>query len=459
MNKFGLMSLCLLGGFLLPSVAHATKSAELYTSAPYTYGRFEARMRVTAGDGVVSAFFLWKDGSEQEGMFWNELDFEKIGANCTIQTNALYGNPEANHTTKPTVNGDLCAGFHVYGYEWTADYVAWFLDGTEVRRETGETAAAFAQNASAGMQVHFNIWPGDASFGGNFNPSILPVHQYVDWVQYSSYANGNFTLAWREDFGATTAPTGWLTGDWGSPKNLSTHDPLNVNFMSGCAILSMTADDATGPAGAMPDPSGCTMGTGTGGAGGAGNAGGAGGTSSNGGTAGTASPAGGASTAGAPSAGGSVGTAGDGPGTAGMSTAGTGAGGTDGGSGATGVGGAGGSAPVGGGTGGTGTGNPSAGTSSAGTTSSGTAGSPPTGTSGGAPSGGNPMGGNPASAGTGTTAGESGSDEPADEGGCGCRVPGATHSSLREAGIGVALLLALAGFFRRRRSALTDRVS
>ena len=264
MNKFGLASLCLLGALLPTRAAFATKSAELYTSTAYGYGRVETRMRMAGGDGVVSAFFLWKDGSEKAGTFWNELDYEKIGAKCELHTNALYGNPSANHTTKPTVSADLCGGFHLYTCEWTADYIAWFFDGTEVRRETGETATAFAQNATAGMQYHFNIWPGDASFGGVLDPSILPVHQYIDWVQFSSYANGAFTLAWREDFDAATLPTGWATGSWDSPKALSTHDPANVNFVSSCAVLSLTADAMTGSTGA--DTTGCTPGMGSAGA-------------------------------------------------------------------------------------------------------------------------------------------------------------------------------------------------
>ena len=33
----------------------------------------------------------------------------------------------------PTLNADVCSGFHVYAYEWTADYIAWFFDGTEIR--------------------------------------------------------------------------------------------------------------------------------------------------------------------------------------------------------------------------------------------------------------------------------------------------------------------------------------
>ena len=242
--------------------ANATKSAEFYTTTSYTYGRFEASVRFPAGSGVIGAFFLWKDGSEVEGTFWNELDIEKVGADCALDTNAFYGNPERVHTMSIPVTVDLCGGFHTYAYEWTPEYIAWFLDGAEIRRETGETAAAYAENAAAGMQIRFNIWPGNASFGGVFDPSILPVYQQIDWVQYSSYVNGAFELAWREDFDASTAPTGWTQGTWDSPKGLSTHSPSNVYFADGYAILALTDDAGTGTGGATSATDGTTA-TGT----------------------------------------------------------------------------------------------------------------------------------------------------------------------------------------------------
>ena len=245
-----------LAALLCPQLCLAVSSAELYTSKSYGYGRFEARLRFAPNDGVVASFFLWKDGSEKAGAYWNELDFEKLGADCHYQSNAIYGNPSANHTMNHTPPGDLCGAYHTYAYEWTADTVTWLVDGAVIRKETGATAQAFAQNASTGMQFHFNLWPGDSSFGGTLNPSALPLHQYIDWVQYSTYADGAFTLAWREDFNAATLPDGWLTGDWGSPKNQSTHAPGNVNFINGFAVLSLTADNAVGPAGAMPGGSG-----------------------------------------------------------------------------------------------------------------------------------------------------------------------------------------------------------
>ncbi len=249
--------LAAVGTFSASTAAHATSGGELYTTASYSYGRFEARIQFAGGDGVVSSFFLWKNESEMKEVFWNELDLETVWADCELKTNALYGLPEANHTDSSGSEGGWCTGFHTYAFEWTPDYVAWSVDGTELRRETGADSEAFRDNAAEGMQLHFNTWPGDNTFGGNFTEAILPVHEYINWVQYSSYADGDFTLEWREDFAGSTLPDGWATGTWGSPKGLSTHMPENVNFMNGYAIISLTRDEATGAAGALPmDPDG-----------------------------------------------------------------------------------------------------------------------------------------------------------------------------------------------------------
>jgi endo-1,3-1,4-beta-glycanase ExoK len=232
--------------------AGAVASAELYQNQTYTYGRFEARVRFAVGDGVISSFFLWKPGSEVAGTFWNELDFEKLGADCRLQTNPLYGLPVADHSRIQAVDGELCGEYHTYTFEWTPSYIAYIVDGVELRRDGEDVAAAFTQNAAAGMQFHFNIWPGDATFGGNFDAGILPVQQYISWVQYSSFSGGEFTLAWREEFDGPAVPSGWAVGNWPSPKSLSMHQPANVVFSSGVAVLSLSPDGATGFAGAPP---------------------------------------------------------------------------------------------------------------------------------------------------------------------------------------------------------------
>lgn len=243
-----LFSLLVLGW---TSHAKAYASAEVFSTESYQYGRFEASIEFVSGSGVVGSYFLWKDGSEEEGAFWNELDFETVDSDCQLKTNAYYGQPAAVHSQAATV-APVCGALHTFAYEWTPDYVAWLVDGAEVRRETGEAAAAYRDNAAEGMQLRFNIWPGDASFGGTFDPNLLPVYQRVDWVQYSSYNGSAFSLEWREDFSGDAIPAGWELGNWDSPKGLSTHSQLNVGVVDGFLVLALTADDAQGVPGFTP---------------------------------------------------------------------------------------------------------------------------------------------------------------------------------------------------------------
>lgn len=239
-------------GLLTASSAFAVTSAEVYTSDAYQYGRFSARIQFAPGSGVVSSFFMWKDGSEKPDVFWNELDFEKLEQECRLETNTIYGDPEGLDPEQHVLDFNLCNEYHVYAYEWTPDYIAWSIDGVEIRRDTGEPAAAFRDNTAEGMQLRFNVWPGDASFGGAFDPSILPVYEYIDWVEYASYSNGTFQTQWREDFTDGKLPSGWLTGSWESPKGNSTHSDDNVGIIDGYIVLALTADDATGFAAANP---------------------------------------------------------------------------------------------------------------------------------------------------------------------------------------------------------------
>jgi len=366
-------------GVLAPRVASAIQGAELYRSQSYFYGRFEARVQYAPGEGVVSSFFLWKDGSSATTS-WNELDFEKINATCRMQTNIWSGKGTQSAVT--TTPADICTGYHTYTMEWTPDYIAWFIDGVQLRRVTGALVTEYTQNASAGMNIHFNIWQGDSSFGGTLNAATLPVRQYISWVSYSSYANGAFQMQWREDFNGSTVPSGWATGNWLAPLNHSMHNQANVSFVNGIAVLSMTADNATGYTGTPPaDPAGGGAGTsgtagtvGTGGRGGGG--GGTGGTGTavagRGGAGGAVTGSGGRGGVAGSASPGSAGTSSTGSaGTGGATSAGAAGNGAIGAAGTTADGGtSGGIAGTGVGTGGTSSSMGSAGTTGAGGTSS-----------------------------------------------------------------------------------------
>lgn len=292
-----LASTALAASLLAPSAAHATASAELYRTAPLGYGRFEARIRFAPEVGVISSFFLWKDGSERSGTYWNELDFEKL-QDCELQTNSIYGMPERGHEGHhPELTElDLCGAYHTYRFEWLPDQITWSVDDVVIRTDTGADATAYAENASEGMQMRFNVWPGNQNFGGVFSEAVLPVQQYILWARHLAYTPGegddgsDFTLTFNEEFNA--APSGWAFGNWDSPLGLSKHNRNNVTFIDGAAVLSLTADGAIGFTGSVPaDTSGGGLGGADAGSGGSA-AGGTttGGTTSSGGSASDGDP-------------------------------------------------------------------------------------------------------------------------------------------------------------------------
>jgi len=149
----------LLLGVLAPRAASAVQSAELYRTQAYLYGRFEARVQFAPGEGVVSSFFLWKDGSSSTTS-WNELDFEKTNATCRLQTNIWTGTgTQSAEIDTPAFN--ICAGYHTYAFEWTPDYIAWFIDDNQIRKVTGASVAEYTQNAAKELELRRHARPFD----------------------------------------------------------------------------------------------------------------------------------------------------------------------------------------------------------------------------------------------------------------------------------------------------------
>jgi len=222
----------------------AIAGAELVMDTSYKYGKFEARTLFAGADGVISSFFLWKVDSWKDNFYWNELDFEKIGlenGECNLGLNLINGYPGPNSNEKHVGARPICSKFHDYSFEWTPDYVRFVVDGVELHRVTGWGLNEFNENAGAGMQFRFNVWPGDYRFGGNFNANNLPLYQYLDWARFSSYNGaGGFDLEWQEDFEGGSLPAGWSLGDWTSPLGYSDHRPSNVVFTGGMAVLALT---------------------------------------------------------------------------------------------------------------------------------------------------------------------------------------------------------------------------
>lgn len=248
MKKFTYTFLILFYSLLIVTAQNKTyKGAEYRTKESYKYGRFEVRMKSVQVEGTLSTFFTYFDGlpgDDWSSSKWNEIDIEILGRyNNSAQWNTITAG-SSNHVRSELLDFNPHTDFHVYGFEWTDSYVAWFVDGKEVYRQTG----AHIQTITRAQKIMMNIWlPQYQDWVGTFNPNSLPAFAYYDWVSYYSYTPGsgnygtdnNFSFQWKDDFDSENMER-WerATHTWtGNNVNFVKE---NIVFKDGLLILCLT---------------------------------------------------------------------------------------------------------------------------------------------------------------------------------------------------------------------------
>ncbi|MES2824631.1 MAG: carbohydrate-binding protein [Pseudomonadota bacterium] len=231
------------------------KCAEIYSKQTYKYGRYEMRMKVAKGSGVLSNFFTYKNGSQIGNTFWEEIDIEVFGKNNATQwqSNVIIGTSRPTTKTEGVHTAPVSLGddYHTYVLEWTPDYVAWFVDGSEVRRIPG---GQFVTGLTSPQDMRFSIWAANiASWVGNWDPNILPVYQFVNYLDYKPYnaSTNTFVAGWRDDFN-TFDTNRWAKADWEHGDSYADYHPANVVVKDGTLVLALTHYYATGFNGAVP---------------------------------------------------------------------------------------------------------------------------------------------------------------------------------------------------------------
>ncbi len=236
-----------LAGFvvlLLLATVHAKnyKGAELRTRESYLYGRFEARYKASAGEGHVSTFFTYNDIDPT--VAWNEIDIEIHGRyQDDVQVTTITPR-QMIHLRHQWVPFNPHVDFHLYAFEWTPEYVAWFIDGKEVYRQTEEHILTLRRP----QKIMMNIWnPAYRDWVGSWSDQILPRFAYYDYVSYASYTPGagdtgtgcNFTHQWTDHFD-TWNEQRWEKATHTFPGNNCDFVPENVVFKDGLMILCLT---------------------------------------------------------------------------------------------------------------------------------------------------------------------------------------------------------------------------
>ncbi len=225
------------------------RGAEYRTKEPFVYGKYEARMKSAGGAGLVSSFFTYHD-VENPVSVWNEIDVEILGRytneiQFTTITPGFIFRP-----VRHVISGNPHLSFHVIGFEWTPDYVAWFVDGYEVLRDNND----YIQTLFREQKLMMNIWPPiHTDWVGLLDPDILPVYAYYDWIkryEYTPGVNGNFTLDWVDNLDDWDQER-WEMGTHSWPENTAQFTPENVVFKNGYMILCLTKPDKLGYGGSI----------------------------------------------------------------------------------------------------------------------------------------------------------------------------------------------------------------
>lgn len=234
--------------FPMCASAKPYKGAEYRTKASYLYGKFETRIKANGREGMLTSFFTYNGNYPSTP--WNEIDIEIMGR----YTDDVQFNPitpgQTNHVSHQHVSFNPALDYHVYGFEWTPTYVAWFIDSVEVYRQTGAHIATL----NIAQKIMMNVWPPVyTNWAGVWNDAVLPAFAYYDWVKYASYTPGsgtygtdnNFTPQWMDNFDSWDQ-TRWDKATHTFDGNNCDFVHANAVFQNGKLILCLTKETAVG---------------------------------------------------------------------------------------------------------------------------------------------------------------------------------------------------------------------
>ncbi len=155
-------------------------SGSITTNGTFTYGYFETRARVPAGKGFWPAY--WLTSSSRWPPEWDI--FEIIDGVIYGYTHPVSGGTcsfvdgAAGSDDTYTI-ANVYGQYHIYGFEWTASELFWYVDG--VMTEHYQVNAAAGANDPFWLNISLQVggdWPGDPD-----SSTPLPSTMDVDYMR------------------------------------------------------------------------------------------------------------------------------------------------------------------------------------------------------------------------------------------------------------------------------------
>lgn len=151
----------------------------------FKYGKIEARIKMPKFKGVWPAF--WMLGANQDSVGWpkcGEIDIMEAINDENLVYGTLHwfndpGNNNADSGSQVAVADRT--EYHVYGVEWTADKLRWYVDG-KVYRTMDVSNDSFSEVRKEYFVI-FNMAIGGQWPGYDIDETAFPATMEVDWVR------------------------------------------------------------------------------------------------------------------------------------------------------------------------------------------------------------------------------------------------------------------------------------
>ena len=234
------------------SKAYTSGRIRSINKGDWTYGRFEARIKLPAGKGLWPAF--WMLPTDQVYGGWprsGEIDIMEFVAAETdrVLGTVHYGDPYPNNRNQGAYyilnSGTFPDTFHDFAIEWEPGVIRWFVDDVLFLTKTAQDLAPY--NWPFDQRFHFllNVAVG-GNLGGPVDDSIFPKTMDVDYVRvyngFKPYATGKRVVLNKE------AGVSYSIGNLANGTSVNWTVPAGATIVSGQGSASITVNfgDASG---------------------------------------------------------------------------------------------------------------------------------------------------------------------------------------------------------------------
>lgn len=155
----------------------------------FLYGSFAARLKPARGSGIITGFFLHRNGPRQE------IDIEFRGKDTTKMLVNVFFNPgpvgtrlEYGYRGTPTeidLGFDAADEFHNYEIEWTPTGIRWSVDDRLVYERNAWDPTPIPDRP---LELNINVWTSRSKeFAGRLDHASLPASTAIAHAEVSVY--------------------------------------------------------------------------------------------------------------------------------------------------------------------------------------------------------------------------------------------------------------------------------